>query len=175
MRLFLLIVLMNLIYTQSWTIDSAYSYISYEGVHPFHSFIGKTNNIDFELNCENGICKLRIVTLIDGFDSGNNNRDSNMLYYTQALLYPTISYESEEFGFDGNFNRKLDLVGTLNFHGITYNLPIEINLKKDGNDYWGACNFKISLNVFNIDRPTLLMIPIADTIKIDTKLKIIEK
>ena len=101
MRLFLLIVLMNLIYTQSWTIDSAYSYISYEGVHPFHSFIGKTNNIDFELNCENDICKLRIATLIDGFDSGNTNRDSNMLYYTQALLYPTISYESKEFDFDG--------------------------------------------------------------------------
>ena len=166
---------MNMLFAQSWKIDTALSHISYKGVHPFHTFVGITNNIDFELNCKNDICNLKIEAFIDGFDSGNNNRDSNMLYYTQALQYPTVSYQVKEFDFNGDFNQILELIGTLSFHGDSSKYPIDINLKKKGNDYWGTCKFSISLKAFNIERPTLLMIPIEDTIEIETKLKLIEK
>ena len=163
-----------MIYSQSWKIDTLLSHISYKGVHPFHTFIGVTNNVDFKLNCENDICNLGIAAFIEGFDSGNNNRDSNMLYYTKALLYPTVTYHVKEFDFNGDFNQNLELIGTLTFHGVSSEFPIDITLKKNGNEYWGTCNFSISLKAFNIERPTLLMIPIEDTIEIETKLKIIE-
>jgi polyisoprenoid-binding protein YceI len=98
-----------------------------------------------------------------------------MLYHTQALLYPTVSYQANEFDFNGDFNQNIELMGTLIFHGVASKFPIDISLKKNGNEYWGTCKFSISLKAFNIERPTLLMIPIKDTIEIEAKLKIIEK
>tara|TARA_Y100001970_G_C14227725_1_gene856678 strand:+ start:2540 stop:3064 length:525 start_codon:yes stop_codon:yes gene_type:complete len=168
----LLILLLNLIFSSDWSIDTTYSYIKYIGNHPLHSWSGISNDIDFKLNCDNDECRLHISTPLEKFDSGNDSRDSNMLYYTESLIYPKVSFKSNPFKFNEQYDKSIDIKGMLNFHGIEKEISLKIALENENNILWGTCNFNFNLDVFNIERPSLLMIKINENIKIESKLKI---
>ncbi len=173
MQYFLTLFLGNFLFCNSWTIDTSYSFIDYEGNHPFHTWNGKTNDIDFDIDCYKEECKISVSTKLESFDSNNDSRDSNMLYYTESLLFPIVEIKTDYFKFDGQFNQTISTIGELNFHGISTNIPLNIKLKKENEDYIGECNFDIKLTDFYIERPVLLMMKISDIIKISTKLKLI--
>ena len=173
MYYFFIIFLANFIFCNSWTIDTSYSFINYEGSHPFHTWNGKTNDIDFNINCEKEECQMSVSTKLESFDSNNDSRDSNMLYYTESLLFPFVDIKTEYFKFNGQFNQTISTIGKLTFHGISIDIPLNIKLIKENEDHWGECNFDIKLTEFNVERPVLLMMKISDTIKISTKLKLI--
>ena len=97
MYYFFIIFLANFIFCNSWTIDTSYSFINYEGNHPFHTWNGKTNDIDFNINCEKEECQISVSTKLESFDSNNDSRDSNMLYYTESLLFPFIEIKTKYF------------------------------------------------------------------------------
>ena len=175
MRIFYLIVFFSFIFSQSWDIDTTCSYIKYVGNHTLHSWEGVSKDINFTLDCENEICSINISTPLEKFDSGNDSRDSNMLYYTESLSYPVVSFQSKGFNFNGQFDKSIDLVGNLNFHGIDEEIPVKIFLSKERDAFWGVCNFSVDLNLFKVDRPSLLMIKISEIIEIESKFKIISK
>ena len=98
MKKLTVILFLSIIYSTDWGIDTTYSYIKYKGEHTFHSWQGISKNIDFNLECnDENICTLEVSTSLENFDSGNDSRDSNMLYYTESLLYPIVTFYSEEF------------------------------------------------------------------------------
>ncbi len=172
----LLILLINIIFSSNWSIDTTYSYIKYTGKHPLHSWTGISKDIDFKLNCDNNNnCKLAISTPLDKFDSGNDSRDSNMLYYTESLIYPNVSFKSNSFILNEEFDKSIDINGLLNFHGINKEISLKIKLINEGEALWGLCDFNLNLESFKIDRPSLLMIKINENIIIETKLKIIKE
>ena len=170
----LILFLINFIFCSNWTIDTTYSHIDYKGSHPFHTWNGKTNNINFDLNCKNEKCKINISSKLESFDSNNDSRDSNMLYYTESLLHPIVSIETDYFTFNNEFDKIIETNGTLSFHGINHNMPLKIHLSKSNNEFWGYCKFNIKLSEFNIERPILMMLKISDSIEIETKLKLIQ-
>ena len=174
MRL-LIILLFTSILSAGWAIDTTYSYIKYTGNHPLHSWTGISKDINFKLNCDNDDCTIIISTPLEKFDSGNDSRDSNMLYYTNSLAHPVVSFKSDSFRFDDQFDKSISLKGLLNFHGIKKEIPLKITLSKENNAFWGICNFNFELSVFNVDRPSLLMLKISDIISVEAKLKLIKE
>ncbi len=171
----LLLIISNFIFSSDWGIDTTYSYIKYTGAHPFHSWTATSKDVDFKLDCDSDECTINISTQLEKFNSENDSRDSNMLYYTEALLYPKVSFKSEIFKFNEQFDKSIDIKGLLNFHGIDKEIPLKIILSNENNNFWGECNFNFNLSSFNIDRPSLLMIKINETIEVETKLKLIRK
>ena len=175
------ITLISLLFSQSWKIDKTKSQISYGGTHLFHSWEGVSKDITFNLKCDNHHCILNISAPLESFDSGNDGRDSNMLYYTESLLYPEVHFKSESFKFTGNFDASINLKGELTFHGITREIPVKIVLYKDLNldgsaiMHGGRCSFDINLDSFKVKRPSLLMRKISDKISIDAKFKLLRK
>ena len=97
-----------------------------------------------------------------------------MLYYTESLLYPIVTFYSEEFILPENLNGDINTIGSIHFHGISHNCPILIKLKNNGeDDIWGQCNFTIGLDSFSVEKPSLLMIQIYNSIEIEILLKIL--
>ena len=70
-------------------------------------------------------------------------------------------------------------MGQLTFNGITKEIPVKIELYKDLDEstitHWGKCSFNISLDSFNVSKPSLLMVKISDEIAVNVKLKLLNK
>ena len=174
--LLILILLFSLALSQ---IDLEESYISYKGTHPLHSWEGISRDISFNMECTGDHCVLDVSAPLESFDSGNDGRDNNMLYYTESLQYPEVRFQSESFKFTGNFDTSIDVKGELIFHGVTKEIPVKIVLYKDLDGstitHWGKCSFNISLDSFNVSKPSLLMVKISDEITVNVKLKLLNK
>jgi polyisoprenoid-binding protein YceI len=174
----ILILLFSLALSQ---IDMEESYISYMGTHPLHSWEGISRDISFNMKCTGDHCLLDVSAPLESFDSGNDGRDNNMLYYTESLQYPEVRFKTESFKFTGNFDTSIDVKGELTFHGITKEIPVKIVLYKeldlDGSTitHWGKCSFNISLDSFNVSKPNLLLVKISDEITVNVKLKLLNK
>ena len=174
MTILAILITSNLIFSQNWGVDTTASYIKYTGNHTLHSWEGISKNIDFSMKCEGNICELFVSTPLESLNSGNDSRDSNMLYYTESLSYPKVSFKSNKFKFTGNFDTSIDILGIIDFHGIKKEIPINVNLSRENNSYWGICKFNINLNSFKVERPSLLMIKISEIIEIETKFNIVK-
>ena len=96
-----------------------------------------------------------------------------MLWYTESLKYPRVSFTAKNFIFDRKIDTSINLVGDINFHGINKTVPLTITLTNSSDGLWGVCSFSISLDDFDVEKPSLLMIRISEIIEIESKLKIV--
>jgi polyisoprenoid-binding protein YceI len=105
-------------------------------------------------------CSLRVD--LATFDSGNSNRDSNMLTYLDIFQYPDVMFVSNEISVEG-INAAIK--GKLTFHGITkdINLTADISFTEGFN---AEGSFIILLSDYEVERPALLFIKIADEMKL---------
>ena len=168
------ILLINILLCKTWEIDTENSHIKYTGEHRLHSWTGKTSEIDFKMPCNGDFCTLEISAPLESFDSGNDGRDSNMLYYTESLLYPNVTFVSDYFSFSGYFDEEMEITGKLTFHGVTKEITVKVILYENSFGTWGQCDFDISLSSFDVERPTLLLTRITDKISLTSKLKFLK-
>jgi polyisoprenoid-binding protein YceI len=79
-----------------------------------------------------------------------------------ALTYPDAKFTSTAIN---QRNDSLSVTGNLLFHGVTKEIQLDAishwlnqNLTVDG-------NFNVSLTAFQIERPSMLMLPVNDTLR----------
>jgi polyisoprenoid-binding protein YceI len=89
-----------------------------------------------------------------------------------ALIYPTVSFESKEIKNKGD---GLEVNGNLTFHGVTKQIsfPATVLSKSSALVVNGKTN--VSLTAFQIERPSLLFIPVEDTLRISFSLVFVTK
>ena len=162
MRQFLLFsffIIANQIYSQSvkWSLNTDKSFISYDGEHFLHSWSGKNESIrgviieNFE---EEKFKQIALAMFVKDFDSGNGNRDSNMLEILEVIKFPKIEYYSNRISLD---NDKILFSGNINFHGISRDLNITSELKKIKNKLVLSGEFNFSLVDHNVKLPSFMM------------------
>ncbi len=145
------------------------SKIKYYGYHYTKNWEGDSNNIMGEINynfTDNSVnnCSLRVN--LSSFDSGNTNRDSNMLTYLEAFNYPDVVFVSRNISIKGDYAY---INGKLTLHGITKEIDTKAQLSlSDG--FIASGSFNILLSDFKIERPALLFKKIKDEIKIEFKI-----
>ena len=153
-----------LLFGQTFEVSKA-SKITYYGSHYAHDWQGHSTGIsgriiyDADDQTANS-CSLRVN--LATFDSGNSNRDSNMLTYLNAFQYPDVMFVSNEISVKG---MNAFIKGKLTFHGKTK----DINLTADisFNDVFNAeGSFIILLSEYEVERPALLFKKIADELKL---------
>lgn len=149
----------------SQTMGLSTSKINYHGSHPLHSWIGTSSEaagqITYDADTNSGTVTVEVA--LNSFDSRISSRDSNMLYYTDALDYPIVRFVSTNIEIYGD---SLKINGDLSFHGVTKNINSVARVNfEDGVKVAGS--FAIELSDFNVKRPTFLLMQIANTIKID--------
>ena len=129
---FSLFLITNQIYSQSvkWSLDINESFISYDGEHFLHSWSGKNESIRgviIENLEEEKFKQIALAMFVKDFDSGNGNRDSNMLEILEVIKFPKIEYYSNKISLDKD---EILFSGNLNFHGISRDLNITSEIKK---------------------------------------------
>ena len=122
-------------------------------------------SVSYDASKENGSVIVRVR--LDSFDSKLYSRDSNMLYYTDAVEFPEVVFKSTQAKV---VNDSIYIEGNLTFHGITKKMKTNALIKLD--DFPSVNGtFDINLSDFNVQRPSLMFIKIKDRIRIDYSFK----
>lgn len=163
MKLFVPIMLLTLSFSQN--LDLSSSEIKYYGYHVMHNWTGTSTQARSQIFYDDAI-KTGSVTIrvrLDSFDSKLSSRDSNMLYYTDALDFPEVVFKSTQANVDRD---SVFIEGDLTFHGITKKIKTSAYIQLDKNPTVNG-SFRIKLSDFNVRRPSLMFIQIKDEVRID--------
>ena len=171
MKKIIIILSFNLIFG-NYSIVNSNSKVEYFGSHPIHKFSGLSSLITMVTICdeEDTFCDLTFTIPIMSLNSGNDNRDSNMLNYLNAFMYPEIILNIKNFHIKEY--RDESILSAIYIHGIQQKIKIPITLVIANNQYKVSSSFNIQLEDFNIPIPKLLFIPINNMIKINVELLI---
>jgi len=109
------------------------------------------------------------------FNSDNTRRDSHMIEVLEGLIFPTIVWKVDGIGgVSGPVTvgeHRVTAKGPLTVHGKTMDVevPVQLTIKADGSVEANA-DFSISLEAFEIERPTLVFVPIEDIVPIKVRI-----
>jgi len=147
-------------------IDSEKSFLSYEGKHPAHNWTGISKDIKGSFIFDKDQPILSSVDLyipVFSFDSGNSNRDSNMLDVVEDYFYPSVSFTSSSITKE---KEQYYINGVIFFHGIEKKMRIPVKFIIENDTIVVDTNFIISLSDHDIKHPSFLTIKIKDNIEI---------
>ena len=171
---FSLILLLCALAFPDFKIDEIQSSISYTGSHPFHDWKGTTSQIGIMTDCEivSSDCDATISVPVISFISGNDNRDSNMLFYVDAFSYPLVEISFSHLNISDLIFRgeSVNCDGEIDFHGFKLMQKIPLFITKAKDTIFISSSFSIKLDSFGVEQPSLLMLPIKNEIKIDANL-----
>jgi len=140
------------------------SSMTYRLVHPLHKIESTSKDVVYDLEADPAAHTFRHVSgVVDvtTFDSGNSNRDSHAMEVIDAIDYPEASFEGSGFVQRGD---SLYTSGKVTFHGVTKDVVIGSLLRWGGGKLVVDGSFSLSLTEYKIDRPSLLMIPVEDSL-----------
>ena len=169
MRLILHIIFFSLI-LGNYSVIQSDSKVEYFGRHPMHGFSGSSSSITLFSECDKigDLCDLMFKVPIISLNSGNDNRDSNMLNYLKAFSYPEVILSIDDFVIKEYIEEVIPC--HMFISGMEQQVDVPLSLSKvSENQYKAETSFMISLNQFNIDIPKLLFIPIDNEIKINVE------
>lgn len=140
------------------------SSMTYRMVHPLHKIEATSKDVVYDLEADPVTKEFKRVSGsvdVTTFDSGNSNRDSHAMEVIDAIDYPEARFDGTGFTRKGD---SLYIAGKVTLHGVTRDIVAgavthwtEGKLEVDG-------SFVLSLEAFKIERPSLLMIPVEDTL-----------
>ena len=83
----------------NYSVIQSNSKVEYFGSHPTHSFSGISSSILLASDCNDNddVCDLNFKVPIISLNSGNDNRDSNMLNYLKAFSFPYVELNISNF------------------------------------------------------------------------------
>jgi polyisoprenoid-binding protein YceI len=141
------------------------SYVTYKLTHPLHEIESTSKDVYCVINLDPVKKEIKNVSVqidVTTFDSGNSNRDSHAMETVDAITYPDVRFISFSVYQEGD---SLKIHGKLTFHGITKDIYIAAASKWTDSKLIVNGNFDISLTAFNVSRPSLLLIPVEDTLR----------
>jgi polyisoprenoid-binding protein YceI len=154
-----------LLFGQTFEVSKS-SKITYYGSHFTSDWQGHSSGFSGRIvydavNQTANSCSLRVD--LATFDSGNSNRDSNMLTYLDVFQYPDVMFVSNDISVEG-INAAIK--GKLTFHGKTKDINLTADISfTDGFNAEGS--FIILLSDYEVERPALLFKKIADEMKLE--------
>lgn len=157
-------------------IDSTQSLLRYQGHHPLHGWTGTSRSVYGNLTLDLTQPAQSQVTIrvpVASFESGNSNRDSNMLNVVEVDRYPEVHFistaiavarwERTASGYEGNWI----VEGALSFHGVTHSVTIPVTVRIEGDRFEATGAFSIALSRYGVRRPKLLLMAIRDEIDLE--------
>lgn len=146
--------------------DKKASTITYAMRHPMHSWEGVSHDVTAAIVYDDEAKKVETVAVIAkvaSFDSQNANRDSHAIESMEGIKYPNVTFSSQQVQDDGE--GKLTVTGNLSFHGVTKSLTIPVTRKVANGMAIYEGNFDLKLTDFKVERPSLMMVPVEDDLK----------
>lgn len=150
----------------TWKADKEKSTIAYTASHSLHEWSGETHNVNaiIVLNeGENSIQKVAVSANVADFDSQNSSRDSHALEVLEAIKYPKVQFSSTDLSQHGE---SLTVTGNLIFHGISNQISFDAAIKQVKNGFSVEGVIPVSLEAYDVERPSFMLIKTDDEIQI---------
>jgi polyisoprenoid-binding protein YceI len=151
------------------------STLSYRVVHKFHSATGISKAVEGKARLHpDGTVQVMVRAPVESFDSGNASRDAHMREAVDAAAHPFVVFKGL-----GSLvpppsapgEAVLALRGELTFKGRTR--PVEVSaavrFETEGRARVEA-SFPVSLEAFEVERPSLLFVRVDDRIDVAVSL-----
>ncbi len=139
--------------------------ITYHLVHPLHKIDGVSKDVDCSAEIDPSARAISSVTVdvdVTTFDSDNSNRDSHAMEVVDAIDFPEVTFASSRIEQRGD---SLFATGKLTFHGLTRDVTIAAKPEWAASQLVVNGAFDILLSDYKIERPSLLMIPVENTLR----------
>jgi polyisoprenoid-binding protein YceI len=145
------------------------SRLSYRLHHPLHSVTGISRDFQAEVNLgtDTTRARVRVKAPVASFRSGNTTRDANVLELLETYRYPHVEFSSDSLRREGERWR---LFGSLVFHGMKRQIDFAVIPRTVGERVYVRGGFSVRLSDYNVPRPTLLWIPVSDSLGIEFSL-----
>ncbi len=140
------------------------SSVTYRLVHPLHKVEATSKDVHYRLDLDPATREIKAVSAVvdvTTFDSGNSNRDSHAMEVIDAISFPEATFAGTGVTQTGD---SLTVNGRLTFHGVTKDVVMKASAKWSENSLFVQGDFAVSLIAFNIERPSLLLIPVEDAL-----------
>jgi hypothetical protein len=153
------------------------STITYTVTHPMHHVEGVSHQVSGRVRLAfDGVPELalpvRLAVPIASFQSGNRNRDRNMLMTMNAARFPVADFSFDRAtwktrrGSAPQAEAEGTVSGTLSLHGYRRAIDVPVTGRWMGDRLEVMGEFSVMATEFGIERPQLLMIPIDDRIRL---------
>jgi len=112
---------------------------------------------------------------VEYFSSDNELRDSHMMEVLEGIVFPEITWKAAAVGAPSApftvGTHSLDLEGTLTVHGVGRKMQIPVTMEVASNGLVDVTStFSISLESFEIERPSLVFVKISDEVPITVRM-----
>jgi len=152
------------------------SSLTYHIVHKLHKVDGRSKKVEGRARITpGGPAQVAIRVPVESFDSENVNRDAHMKEAVHAAQHPMVELKAVVDGlalptsFPGTVQRTAK--AQLTFNGVTQPLEVPVTLKFEAADrVLVTTSFKLSLDAFQVERPSLMFVKIDDAMTIDVSL-----
>jgi len=172
--------------TTAWAVEpgtfafTRESTVTYHVLHPMHHVVGVSHELQGEPRVTDGAkpdlaLPLKLSIPIRSFDSGNRNRDRNMLQVMHAARYPNALLEIRSVNWTSKRTEgaKTSTEGTakgdLTLNGSTHPVDIQLNGFAEGDRLQVNALFSFLLSDYAIERPSLLFRPVDDQVKLEVQ------
>ncbi len=141
------------------------SQLIYTLKHPLHQVIGVSKEFTCTVNLgeDTGRAEIRVKAPVLGFNSGNSNRDAHALETLEAFKYPFVEFASDSVRRDGGRYR---VFGNLSFHGVKRPLDFFVVPHFGEGRVRITGTFDVKLTDYKVKRPSLLLMPVEDNLRI---------
>jgi polyisoprenoid-binding protein YceI len=158
------------------SVDTAESSVVYHLVHKLHKIDGTSKKLEGKaMLLPDGRAQVMVRVPVESFDSGNVNRDAHMKEAVEAAKFPTVELKALADGvtipttFPSTIKKtfKVQIV----FHGEKglLDVPVDITFES-ANKARANASFKISLDAYKVERPSLMFVKVDDDLAFDAKL-----
>ncbi len=139
--------------------------MTYFIVHPLHKMESTSKDVSSIVRIDPSNKTVQAVSAsvdVTTFNSGNSNRDSHAMEVIDAISFPEASFTSSSVISRGD---SLFASGKLTFHGISREITITALQQWVEKKLIIHAAFTISLTNFQIERPSLLLVPVEDELR----------
>jgi polyisoprenoid-binding protein YceI len=159
-----------------YRLDAAASTVKYKLVHKLHEFEGTSHKAEGRARVlDGGRAQVMLRVPVESFDSSNVNRDAHMKETVEAARYPDVELKAIGDGLNAPATFPSKLAKTfkvqLTFHGVQQLFEVPVTIEwVSANELRAQATFRLSLESYKIDRPSLMFVKVDDDMKIDAKL-----
>lgn len=153
------------------------STVSYRLAHPLHAVEGTSRTLEGRARwLPDGAVQIMVRARVDGFDSGNSNRDAHMLEVMDAARVPWVLLKAvaADVRVDGwPAEREVPIRGELELHGVSRPVSLTARVRFPTPDRVEVeASFPVSLTEHEVARPRLLFMPVEDRLDVTAKLSL---
>lgn len=150
--------------------------LTFEASMPAFEEVKATNeNVTAILNSADG--SFASLALVKGFRFKNALMEEHFNEsYIESSRFPKAIFRGDILNFDGqNLTKSYTLTGTLELHGKTNPVAVEISIFKDGNNLNCSGVFTVSATDYEIDIPKIVRNKVSDEVHIKFDFQLIKK